>query len=301
MLIGQRTLDAVVFLGDIRGKGAGLAPVYGGTGFFVSVADERPPFYRWPYLVTARHVAQGLRKSSAYMRINLKSGGAREIRLTGEWTYHPDAAVDLAVMAFNPVPDPDTYQLSTVDAESFASDAVIKQLGIGPGDEVCVVGLFVRMVGSQQNLPIVRMGNIAAMPADPIPTKRGDMAGYLIEARSIGGISGSPVLVRETVWIAVDPANPLLAARREPRPETRWARVGGQSRLLGLMHGHWDIPPRDKNKFVIPDEDEDGVNMGIAIVVPASRIHDVLNLPELAHGRREELRVFKERMASRED
>jgi hypothetical protein len=49
------------------------------------------------------------------------------------------------------------------------------------------------------------------------------------------------------------------------------------------MHGHWDIPSSEKNDIV---HDERGlVNMGIAIVVPAQKIVDTLNLPQLQHQR----------------
>ena len=46
------------------------------------------------------------------------------------------------------------------------------------------------------NLPIVRLGAIAAMPGEYIKTDWGCLRAYLIEARSIGGLSGSPVFIR---------------------------------------------------------------------------------------------------------
>lgn len=53
------------------------------------------------------------------------------------------------------------------------------------------------------------------IPSELIHTdKLGDIEVYLIEARSIGGVSGSPVFVRESF----------------PR--------AGKHYLLGLMHGH---------------------------------------------------------------
>ena len=50
--------------------------------------------------------------------------------------------------------------------------------------------------------------------------------------------------------------------------------------LLGLMHGHWDrVVPVD----VTGDDIEfESVNMGIAIVVPAKKILEVINQPSLA-------------------
>jgi hypothetical protein len=51
--------------------------------------------------------------------------------------------------------------------------------------------------GRQRNIPIVRIGNVASMPHEPVATKnRGAIEAYLVEARSVGGLSGSPVLVQ---------------------------------------------------------------------------------------------------------
>lgn len=147
----------------------------------------------------------------------------------------------------------------------FLTDEVIRSKGIGTGDEVFITGLFIHLAGSARNLPIVRMGNIAMMPDEPVPTRMGLIDAYLIEARSIGGLSGSPAFVRETV-----PGG-----------------IGGFY-LLGLMHGHWDIPPEERDDHV-PRADEDAqakVNMGIAIVVPATKILQVLNHPPLVEIRR---------------
>jgi hypothetical protein len=42
----------------------------------------------------------------------------------------------------------------------------------------------------------------------------------------------------------------------------------GQFYLVGLMHGHWDIPPETKNDAILMDEESPGkVNISIAITV----------------------------------
>ncbi len=75
----------------------------------------------------------------------------------------------------------------------FATDEIIKDQNIGLGDEVFITGLFGYVAGSQKNIPIVRVGNIAMMPDEKVPTEGEPMEAYLIEARSMGGLSGSPV------------------------------------------------------------------------------------------------------------
>jgi hypothetical protein len=97
-------------------------------------------------------------------------------------------------------------------------------------------------------LPIVRFGNIALISDEFIPTtKFGDMEAYLIEARSIKGISGSPVFVLKPT-------------------DNGW-----RASLRGLMHGHWDLKP---GAIIDADDGKSGggsMNMGIAIVVPAKK------------------------------
>jgi hypothetical protein len=125
-----------------------------------------------------------------------------------------------------------------------------------------MTGLFAHLSGSERNLPIIRFGNIAMIPDEPVPTRIGMIEAYLIEARSIGGLSGSPAFV--------------------------YKRAQGRVKLylMGLMHGHWDIPPENKNDLAITDS-FGSVNMGIAIVVPAKKILEVINHPELVAIRQE--------------
>jgi hypothetical protein len=94
----------------------------------------------------------------------------------------------------------------------------------------------------------------------------------LIEARSIGGLSGSPVFVRETINLKTGDDEFLSGL--------------GPIYLLGVIHGHWDIPPDAKNDIRVVDE-TGSVNMGVAIVTPASKLLDVINQDELMEARRQ--------------
>lgn len=174
-----------------------------------------------------------------------------------QWWYHPtDEKIDVAVIPWAP---PKEVDFKYIPTEIFLSDEIISSRNIGSGDEVFMTGLFVHVAGSTRNLPLVRTGNIAMMPNEPIPTGMGIMDAYLIEARSIGGLSGSPAFVGK----------------------------GGSYYLMGLMHGHWDILPTSKED--IGDLDSFGaVNMGIAIVVPAKKILEVINHPKLTEKRQQQ-------------
>src|SRR5262249_44093887 len=67
--------------------------------------------------------------------------------------------------------------------------------------------------------------------------------------------------------------------------------------LLGLMHGHWEIREGDFNEIEMPSaaEDEEPVNLGIAIVVPAKKILDILYRRELVEQRRQRDQERQER------
>lgn len=265
MLVPDEVRQCVVFVGfpDIE-NGQHVAH-FTGTAFIVAIESEAVGNY-FHYLVTARHIVEPLASKQFLVRVNTKDGKSIIVVSEAEtqWWVHPsDDSVDVAVIPFTP---PEQVVYKPIPISRFLSDDVIRNRSIGTGDEVFMAGLFIPVAGSARNLPIVRMGSVAMMPNELVPTQTwGDIEAYLIEARSIGGLSGSPAFVRATV-----------------------KGQHGEFYLLGLMHGHWDIPPSAKNDEAVIDSDEYGlVNMGIAIVVPAKKILEVLNQPELVRIRKE--------------
>ena len=278
MRVPDEVRKCVVFLG----KEVGFERKYGGTAFVVSMQGEIDPSTTFLYLVTAQHCADEIEGNDYWVRVNTRLGPAVEIEGVGtHWFRHPTdaASVDVAVCPFFYNPTLDAMTIGAEDSVRSGWDA------IGTGDEVFITGLFSLAKGSRRNMPIVRMGNIAMIPEDRIPVKRfGDIDAYLIEARSIGGVSGSPVFVRETVGFAKTTSGD---GRTVPIHGT------GGFHLLGLMHGHWDIDPSEINNPSIAGV-EKGVNLGIAIVVPAYKIIEVLNHPELV-AMRERLQLEKQK------
>jgi hypothetical protein len=159
---------------------------------------------------------------------------------------------------------------------------------IGIGDEVFLTGLFTHAKGREANSPICRVGTLAMLPNESInigpPEGFSDV--YLIEAKSMGALSGSPVFVRASYTV------PAKAPRfddrqswedRNPedftgRPETVVHEA--DYLLLGLAHGHWKIPKEDIDSAK-PLLGRGELNIGIAVVVPASKILETLNHPQL--------------------
>ena len=147
---------------------------------------------------------------------------------------------------------------------------------MGIGDEVVIIGLFTSHYGVDHNVPIVRIGNIAAIQDEPVKTKYcGYMDAHLIEARSIGGLSGSPVfLLRPPVSVQM---------QKSSSPGHLLGQAGftsGQALfLLGLVHGHFDV---DAVGDVVSEDASTGnsINTGIGVVVPVEKIIETINDPD---------------------
>jgi hypothetical protein len=271
-------LKCVAFVGEatLRSADGAVSGDLLATGFFVSVPlfkQVRVP--RFVYFVTAKHVASDLAGREAYFLANKKGGGVKPIETVvgNEWHLHPsDPTADIALIQVGVDRDLD---VDTVGIEDFGTPERLKELNVGIGDLVHSTGLFTPAPGQQRNMPIVRVGNIAMMPEEQIQTELGFADVFLIEAHSLGGISGSPVFVRPTINFKLPPE-----MARSGVNNAFW--YGHGATLLGLMHGHWDIRESEMNQAFFTHDRKHGVNMGIAIVVPAIKILETLFSPELA-------------------
>lgn len=261
----------------VTGPDRGHRPL--GTAFFVSVPSsiDGGDVYSFVNTVTARHVIAGavLRgESHVFLKVNSADGATKLVSTdVADWIFHPDEseADDVAVLPYAPIEGADYL---SVPVSLFATDTAIEEHRIGVGDEVFLTGLFANHYGRERNLPIVRVGNIAAMPAEPVRTSIGDLQAYLVEARSIGGLSGSPVFVNLAL-LRLPPMTQLLGVGKED------AEPPPSFLLLGLMHGHFtrsasSVDATDANSF-----DDETLNTGIAIVAPSQRILEVLMQPAL--------------------
>jgi len=231
MRIPESVRKCVVYLGiETTDLNSGVSDVkFRGTGFLVSVPTSIPG-KNFHYLVTAKHVAVRLdREDAFFISANAKVGTARGIRAESKqvkWYYHDsDSSADVAVITLGV--NLSDFDIVCMPIGMFIKKSEIESIGVGPGDDVVISGLFSGHPGKSKNMPIIRTGNIAMMPDEPIPTGSfGEMEAYLIEARSIGGLSGSPVVLLKPVYL-LDDAKKVVTA---------------QMYLLGLIHGHLDTP-----------------------------------------------------------
>ena len=291
----------VVFFGfddNTPGKG-GIRCV--GTGFLVGHDT-------CGYLVTAKHLAQGLGENPFLVRVNKKGGGSINLPAnSGEpnirWYEHPDPNVDVAVMPVT-LAEGSEFDALYLDTETaFANDYLMKAGDLGVGDLTYTVGLFRLMSGTRRNLPIVHSGIIAMMPGDeriPVKDWRPPNAtifveGYLVETGALEGLSGSPVFVRPTKEFSTLPAgfipDPRFADPRRANALAPSFAIG----LLGLWQGSWDAPPDD----VLAAQAGRGVRVpvGMGIVVPAQKIIETLDLEELREMR-QRVKTERDRLAA---
>lgn len=258
---------SIAFVGyaDISGRS-----FLAGSAFLAArTAAENCPFMFW---ITAKHVIDAIRDKGCdrvRLRLNFSDGLARWIDTPlKDWLPHPsDKSVDVCVYPIRIETLTGTDHLGfQLHGNIIASEALIKKLNIGPGDEVFIAGLFVPHHGKKKNIPIVRIGNIAAMPEEKVDTRRfGPIDAYLIEARSIRGLSGSPVFVH-------------MGFIRNLEGQTKLSPQDyGNFLFLGIMHGHSDSKLTEADEVAEDDGTGGQINVGIGIVVPVSKILEVLN------------------------
>jgi len=272
-----------------------------GSGFFVFV-DEGEGEVGFTYFITATHVLWGdCRKRNAkfppdgdvVIRINRLRGGTMDISLQkSEWLFHKDRRfVDMCAVYLS---DPRHKYLSEGDVSvmNIANLAVSSSNpGIPPvkmmlGDEVFITGAFWPRLGAKKNIPIVRTGNIAALCEEPIEFFSPKQAAYLVETRSLGGISGSPVWFDPNTrhggsgrsWGPVVTTNTQTGKSSEPTVIVPY-------RFVGMVIGTWhsqigiDFVPGDENKI------DAEWNTGISVVIPDFRILEFLMSDSLKQQR----------------
>jgi hypothetical protein len=275
LLVAEHIKDVPVFIGQMNER-HDFVPH--GTVFVVWMkAYDRV----LAYFVTAKHVLDDIPGDFVWLRANDKNkASVTYIKLPKEpWQFHPDHVQDGARRNYIDVAVyPATFARNQIEVVYISGDEIvtpetIKEYAIGIGDEVGIIGLFYSHIGTERNVTVLRTGNIAAMVGERVPTERGMMEAYLIESRSIGGVSGSPVFLN----MAARPTSILTALDVMPFWEMRSLKKSDKSYLLlGLVHGYYNIT--DQHEWVFKTNQQIGdVNTGITIVVPATKIVEAIN------------------------
>lgn len=242
----------------------------GGSGFLVGLSDEDDP-NGWVHLyaVTNDHVRVG----APFAR--LQNGlGDRTIEggPDGAWHAHPEGDdVALLYLGFRP------RQYSYFPARMLVSRGDIVGRRISSGDNCMMIGRYVGPDSLQFDEPVLRFGNIGLCPPGTIwqGDRQFDQESFLVDMRSHGGYSGSPVVVY-TGDMGFRPGAVIAAA--------------GPTWLLGVDWGHLHFPvdllqydSRDHGSRETIGTVQAGT--GMAAVVPGWKVTEVLELEECVEER----------------
>ena len=164
-----------------------------GTGFLVD--DPTPDGQPRTVLVTANHVFDRVPGAEAHIgyRVQGKDGGWRYdpqpiiIRdgKTELWSHN--AAHDVAVIA---VKAPPAFAKAAIPISWLAGDDTFAKYGIGPGDEMMVLGYPQGLSANSAGFPILRSGRVAS----PIEAPSANPT-FLLDFHVFPGNSGGPVFI----------------------------------------------------------------------------------------------------------
>lgn len=301
MSVIERILKCVVFLGRVSDpKGFDPQFVPHGTGFLYAIFYEEGSIKdedKWfDYIITCKHVIDEINGDTVWVRLNLKEGGSRNIPIPKtSWVFDPEN--DIAVLCRK---IGELFDVCRIIEKDVVTKTVLEDdtwshgCKIIPATDTILVGLFTSHYGLKHNIPIVRIGTIAAMPDDLIHTDTGYVKAYLLETRSIGGLSGSPVFLSSAFkWLFLgmmrgrlntkDPSDVVHAEimdDKELKKNIEQLSPELQKTILGLMQKH----------FLLDD-----INTGIGIVIPAYVIMNFINQSAFVAQREETVKELKKK------
>jgi hypothetical protein len=295
--IDEGIVNCVGFIGAPSAVGF----VADGTCFCVAYAVETEVFH---YLVTARHLVRPIR----FGKETLPADGTVKIRFSrkekapriidtrrDDWVVPNDRFLDLAVFPWdyrNIDPDGDLHFRSVyLNGKRPVLMTAITEQSHGPvrmGDFIFIPSLFPGHTGERRNIPVARVGNIAAPPLEIVRWGSPTAPAYLIETKSLGGISGAPV------FLHLDPYGRRGRPTRETSPDGReavpYALIGV---VLGLHGGRYaaDFIETDEGEAIV-GKDVD-FNAGISVVLPIQHVIDLLESDPMKAARAASLEAIR--------
>jgi hypothetical protein len=284
MRLKEGFIKSVTFLYvDTRDEETGqVKRTAGGTAFFVGVPLAAPNS-SVVYLVTARHnIARSRKQGMLYVRIRQMDGEPLDIPVPqDEWIQH--LTTDVAVIAMRALPT--NHDHKVIGLEHLATWDFFDQWDVGPGDEFFYASLFTEFGAEGRVSPIARFGTLSLVVRDPEveveieENSKHYIPAILAETRSFGGVSGSPVFL-------------YFSVERYPGEVNIYGKDCPRVALMGLIQGHF----HEKAKVKFPGDPEATgrvpINYGIAIIVPAQAVWEVLMYEELQEQREEIDRII---------
>jgi hypothetical protein len=232
--------------------------------------EEHPTFC---YAVTAYHVIKNLSGDKIPIRVQRKPHKPPKIFFTmrEDWVQHPNN-VDIAAYKIDWRiwdADKDLDLLSLTVPKIVMTKELEEHFGFGLGSDVFIPSGFVGMVGERQNISVVRFGHVAAMALEPTQGSPRRPA-FLVEVRSLGGMSGAPV------FFHIDPARRYRRESIPTDPETglRVVPYFLIGMIIGTWHGQYASDFVTQDDIIVTDAD---FNSGIAVVLPEAQIIETIS------------------------
>jgi hypothetical protein len=210
--------------------------------------------------------------------LNNTSGKKEAINLTeSDWFDHPNGE-DLAMCLL-------PGMRNEIRFRSVSDRYILQELyaGLGHadiGDEVLMLSRFGPLEGKEGNMPFVRFGNISAVPGDPIHQidRNYDQSSYVVEMRSLSGLSGSPVFLYQP-YVSVEDIKTELDKSRSAEDESPWLVQLKMCTpvLLGINWGSLNIncePIKDPGGALIGTVRG---NSGFGCIVPGWKLFEMLH------------------------
>ena len=325
---------AFICLEELGASGAINVPR--ATAFFViDRSGKSPPHPVW--IVTGRHCIQEARASGRPMFVRVNTATTYRDLPTSPDDWHESDDADVAVALWKPQHVAGGTEMPTITsipldqfipsdyryrgAKDFPIPGPLAEKGqmVKVGHELFFVGLFSQHAGKAKNLPIARFGAIARLPVEPVSVKRSDgstesIHGYLVEMRSWGGHSGSPVFwYYPAVEVHFFPTPPNAPGQKMGREERRKKGITPQPShipiskefgviaLLGIVSAHFDIPQSAKTSGDVLGSIITPLNAGIAVVTPAHKIIDLLQRSDVIEERLKHAEIAIEEPAATYD
>lgn len=311
--------DRLRFCTGFVGTGTSDNFIAHGTCFCVFMPDGD---FTFDYFISAQHLLWPRRRRNPQkppdtpmvVRLNTKAGTSRVIQTPPKaWIYPDDPTIDVCAFRFTEVAHDaaDELEVNSINLQTMTIGThpltTPEAIGLCLGDEVFICGAFVGRVGYRKNIPVVRIANIAAMPEEPIDFASPKRPAYLIETRSLGGTSGSPVFLnlqehrirRRTHGYRLG----VTRATPDNQKQTPVTHLILPYLLLGMfIYVHGGNYPHD---FVAEDDSEihplkdADFNAGIGIALPVSVIIDLLNSDMAKEARMKEVEEKRKRSGAR--
>lgn len=257
--IPSHFLNCVVFLyqtPELAKKGNTLN---GGTGFVVNYGQAI-------YVVTNSHCSRHV----PTIRFFTPNGPAYITPTQMQWIEHQNGD-DLAAYQ---VDLRSTFgQTDSISIQSALWESAVRGF-VEPGTEAFFVGRYVDYSGIDRNTPMIRFGNVAMMPLQPIKREDGGYQdSFLVEARSRLGFSGSPVFAY------------TMEIKSQMTTNVHFPEIGTFPKIVfRVVWGHlhdWRpvMDATDKRRQVQPGQVVD-ISSNIACVVPSWKVRELLEQQE---------------------